>query len=242
MRKRLALMIAMLMLIASIPVYADSDVKDYIDISVNGTEYLKVTPESEVIVGDIDLENADIRILTLNGNKLENVGTKSGVLDNQGRTVLEARINKQGEGYWTVYLNYHAGDDPVASNRNYGFEFPRLVFKSSESASAAPEQAPKAPAISSLKAAASKKAFKLTWKSGKANGYEVQYEVQYSLDSKFKKGVVTKELSAKSLTVKKLKSGKKYYVRVRSIVKYSDGLGNDVPVSGAWKKTSCKVK
>ena len=238
MRKRLALMIAMLMLIASIPVYADSDVNDYIDISVNGTEYLKVTPESEVIVGDIDLETADIRILTLNGNKLENVGTKSGVLDDQGRTVLEARIDKQGEGYWTVYLNYHAGDDPVASNRNYGFEFPRLVFKSSESASAAPEQAPKAPAISSLKAAASKKAFKLTWKSSKANGYEVQY----SLDSKFKKGVVTKKLSAKSLTVKKLKSGKKYYVRVRSIVKYTDDLGNDVPVPGAWKKTSCKVK
>lgn len=238
MRKRLALMIAMLMLITSIPVYADSDVKDYIDISVNGTEHLNVTPESEVIVGDIDLENADIRILTLNGNKLENVGTKSGVLDDQGRTVLEARINKQGEGYWTVYLNYHAGDDPVASNRNYGFEFPRLVFKSSESASAAPEQAPKAPAISNLKAAASKKAFKLTWKSSKANGYEVQY----SLDSKFKKGVVTKKLSAKSLTVKKLKSGKKYYVRVRSIVNYKDDLDNDVPVPGTWKKTSCKVK
>ena len=238
MRKRLALLVAMLMLIASIPVYADSDVKDYIDITVNGTEYLKVTPESEVIVGDIDLENADIRILTLNGNKLENVGTKSGVLDDQGRTVLEARINKQGNGYWTVYLNYHAGDDPVASNRNYGFEFPGLVFKSSESASAAPEQAPKAPAISSLKAAASKKAFKLTWKSGKAD----KYEVQYSLDSKFKKGVVTKKLSAKSLTAKKLKSGKKYYVRVRSIVKYTDDLDNEIPVPGAWKKTSCKVK
>lgn len=228
----------MLMLIASIPVYADSDVKDYIDISVNGTEYLKVTPESEVIVGDIDLENADIRILTLNGNKLENVGTKSGVLDNQGRTVLETRINKQGEGYWTVYLNYHAGDDPVASNRNYGFEFPRLVFKSSESASAAPEQAPKAPAISSLKASASKKAFKLTWKSSKADSYEVQY----SLDSKFKKGVVTKKLSSKSLTVKKLKSGKKYYVRVRSIVNYKDDLDNPMSAKSAWKKTSCKVK
>lgn len=238
MRKRLALMVAMLMLIASIPVYADSDVNDYIDISVNGTEYLKVTPETEVIVGDIDLENADIRILTLNGNKLENVGTKSGVLDNQGRTVLEARINKQGEGYWTVYLNYHAGDDPVASNKNYGFEFPRLVFKSSESASAAPEQAPKAPAISSLKAAASKKAFKLTWKSSKAD----KYEVQYSLDSKFKKGVVTKKLSAKSLTVKKLKSGKKYYVRVRSIVNYKDDLDNPMSAKSAWKKTSCKVK
>lgn len=238
MRKRLALMVAMMMLIASIPVYADSDVKDYIDISVNGTEYLNVTPESEVIVGDIDLENADIRILTLNGNKLENVGTKSGVLDDQGRTVLEARIDKQGEGYWTVYLNYHAGDDPVASNRNYGFEFPRLVFKSSESASAAPEQAPKAPAISSLKAAASKKAFKLTWKSSKADSYEVQY----SLDSKFKKGVVTKKLSSKSLTVKKLKSGKKYYVRVRSIVNYKDDLDNPMSAKSAWKKTSCKVK
>lgn len=238
MRKRIAIWVAMLMIIASIPAYAASDAAEYIDISVNGTEYLKVTPETEVIVGDIDLENADIRILTLNGNKLENVGTKSGVLDDQGRTVLEARINKQGDGYWTVYLNYHAGDDPVAANRDYGFEFPKLVFKASESSSAGPVQTPKAPAISSLKAAPSKKAFKVTWKSGKADSYEVQY----SLDSKFKKGVVTKKLSAKSLTAKKLKSGKKYYVRVRSIVKYTDDLDNEIPVPGAWKKTSCKVK
>ena len=78
MRKRIAIWVAMLMIIASIPAYAASDAAEYIDISVNGTEYLKVTPETEVIVGDIDLENADIRILTLNGNKLENVGTKSG--------------------------------------------------------------------------------------------------------------------------------------------------------------------
>lgn len=238
MRKRIAILVAMLMIIASIPAYAASDAAEYIDISVNGTEYLKVTPETEVIVGDIDLENADIRILTLNGNKLENVGTKSGVLDDQGRTVLEARINKQGDGYWTVYLNYHAGDDPVAANRDYGFEFPKLVFKASESSSAGPVQTPKAPAISSLKAVPSKKAFKVTWKSGKADSYEVQY----SLDSKFKKGVVTKKLSAKSLTAKKLKSGKKYYVRVRSIVKYKDDLDNEIPVPGAWKKTSCKVK
>ena len=80
MRKRIAIWVAMLMIIASIPAYAASDAAEYIDISVNGTEYLKVTPETEVIVGDIDLENADIRILTLNGNKLENVGTKSGFL------------------------------------------------------------------------------------------------------------------------------------------------------------------
>lgn len=242
MRKRIAIWVAMLMIIASIPAYAASDAAEYIDISVNGTEYLKVTPETEVIVGDIDLENADIRILTLNGNKLENVGTKSGVLDDQGRTVLEARINKQGDGYWTVYLNYHAGDDPVAANRDYGFEFPKLVFKASESSSAGPVQTPKAPAISSLKAAASKKAFKLTWKSDNADKYEVQYEVQYSLDSKFKKGVATKKLSAKSLTVKKLKSGKKYYVRVRSIVNYKDDLDNPMSAKSAWKKTSCKVK
>ena len=97
MRKRLAFLIAMLMLIASIPVYADSDVKDYIDISVNGTEYLKVTPESEVIVGDIDLENADIRILTLNGNKLENVGTKlQGILQEVNLEELQDLYKGQG--------------------------------------------------------------------------------------------------------------------------------------------------
>lgn len=64
-----------------------------------------------------------------------------------------------------------------------------------------------------------KKSMKVTWKKvADAEGYQIQY----SLNKKFKSGkkykTVTKTVSAKkaSVTIKKLKSKKKYYVRVRS--------------------------
>lgn len=43
------------------------------------------------------------------------------------------------------------------------------------------------------------------------------YKVQISTDKKFKKNVITKTTKKTSITVKKLKSGKKYYVRVQAV-------------------------
>ena len=67
----------------------------------------------------------------------------------------------------------------------------------------------------------------------------VRYEVSYSTDKKFKKGV--KKLSTKktSVTISKLKSKKKYYVRVRA-VKYDI---DDSMLYGSYSKiSSVKVK
>ena len=45
------------------------------------------------------------------------------------------------------------------------------------------------------------------------------YQVQVSTDKKFKKNVKSKKLSKTAYTFKKLKTGKKYYVRIRSYKK-----------------------
>ena len=57
------------------------------------------------------------------------------------------------------------------------------------------------------------------------------YQVQVSTDKKFKKGVKSKNLPKTSYTFAKLKTGKKYYVRVRSYKK----SGKETLYS-AWSK------
>lgn len=92
------------------------------------------------------------------------------------------------------------------------------------------------------KLSAKKKAFAATWKkSKKASGYQLQY----STSSKFtKKTTVTKNIkdpSKTSMTIKKLKGKKKYYVRIRSYktVKID---GKKKTFYGKWSKNTVKTK
>ena len=64
------------------------------------------------------------------------------------------------------------------------------------------------------------------------------YEVQLSTDKKFRKAVKKKTVKASknTVTVKKLKSKKKYYVRVRAMKKVGK-----TKYYGAWSKVK-KVK
>ena len=74
---------------------------------------------------------------------------------------------------------------------------------------------PKGTSIKKL--SAGKKQFKATWKAQK--NQTSGYEVQYSTNKKFKSGnkkVTIKKNKATSSIVKKLKSKKKYYVRIRT--------------------------
>lgn len=92
----------------------------------------------------------------------------------------------------------------------------------------------------SVKAQAGKK-LKVSWKKDKnASGYEIQY----STDKKFKNKKATKVVAVKknrtiSKTIKKLRTGKKYYVRVRSYVNVKI-KGKTQKLAGAWssKKTA----
>lgn len=82
--------------------------------------------------------------------------------------------------------------------------------------------APKSTTLGSIKA--TKKAFTLTWKkvSAKVRNTRIKgYQIQYSTNKKFKKAK-TKTVNGykkNKITIKKLKSKKKYYVRVRTILK-----------------------
>ena len=100
---------------------------------------------------------------------------------------------------------------------------------------------PKKAVLSKLKPG--KKQLKVTWKKDtKASGYEVQC----CLNKKFKSGVKKaniKKAKTMSTTFKKLKKGKKYYVRVRAY-KTVKVNGKSKKLTGAWSKvlTSKKVK
>lgn len=92
------------------------------------------------------------------------------------------------------------------------------------------EKALNAPA--SVKVTAKKKSFTVTWK--KVSGAK-GYQVQYSLTKNFKKATV-KNVTKTKLTVKKLKSGKKYYVRVKA-------AASDKKLNSGWSAAkTVKVK
>lgn len=88
-----------------------------------------------------------------------------------------------------------------------------------------------------------KKQLKVTWnKDTKATGYEVQC----CLNKKFKSGVKKaniKKAKTTTTTFKKLKKGKKYYVRIRAY-KTVKVNGKSTKLTGAWSKvmTSKKIK
>ncbi len=111
--------------------------------------------------------------------------------------------------------------------------------KASE-AKATAEKAMKQAKITKLTAKAKgKKKINVTWKKvAKATGYEVQA----STKKNFKKDVIKKTTTKNKLVIKKLKSKKKYFVRVRAYATYKDAKGKTQKVCGSWFKIAKKVK
>ena len=94
---------------------------------------------------------------------------------------------------------------------------------------------PKGTVISGVKA--KKKAFTMSW--NKQTNQTSGYQIQYALDAKFKKSVVTKSINntkKTKLDVSKLKSKKKYYIRIRSY-KTVKVNGKSQKVYSDWSKT-----
>ena len=93
-----------------------------------------------------------------------------------------------------------------------------------------------------LKPAAGKKSAKIKWKKLSAKKLKKikKIEIQYSTDKSFKSGVRTAYCAAKktSKTVKSLKKGKKYFVRIRSYTK----KGSAVHISKWSAVKSVKAK
>lgn len=75
----------------------------------------------------------------------------------------------------------------------------------------------------------------------KAKG-ATKYEIEYSADSKFKKSKTIKVSSSKdTATLKKLKTGRTYYVRIRALTVIKDARGNQKTLEGPWSST-LKIK
>ena len=86
------------------------------------------------------------------------------------------------------------------------------------------------------KALKGKKA-KISWtkKSG-ASGYQVQYSTKKSFAKSASKTAKVSGVSKNSVTIKKLKSKKTYYVRVRTYTNVKNTDGETVKVYGKWSK------
>ena len=87
--------------------------------------------------------------------------------------------------------------------------------------------------VTNVKAKAAKKKATISWKkASKATGYQVIY----STDKKFKKGKATKTVTIKKVAsksvIKKLKSNKTYYFKVRAFNKNAAGKTQ----YGSWSK------
>ncbi len=92
---------------------------------------------------------------------------------------------------------------------------------------------PKATSISRV--AAKKKGFMVKWK--KQTRQTTGYQLQYSTSKKFKgaKTVTIKKNKTISKSIKKLRTGKKYYVRIRTY-KTVKIKGKNVKVYSGWSK------
>lgn len=127
---------------------------------------------------------------------------------------------------------------------NTGVAYVTVSTKATSGYSAAKKQIkitvkPKTQTVRSLKS--SKKAeMTVTWKKDtKATGYQIQYSTNSKMKSA--KTVRIKKNTTYKQTIKKLKKGKKYYVRVRSY-KTVKVNGKSVTVYGSWSKVkSVKV-
>ena len=87
---------------------------------------------------------------------------------------------------------------------------------------------------------AKKKAMVVKWKrkDNDITGYQVQYSTSGNFAKKKTKTAVVKKEEKKKLTIKKLKAGKRYYVRIRVYKKV-----NGKTYASSWsKKKSVKIK
>lgn len=147
-------------------------------------------------------------------------------------TVVNPSCTSQG---YTTYRCSACGDTYTADTKqaagyNYGdnskncfncgavnpdYTEPTAPINNTTTTKAPTVKKPKATSISKLKAG--KKQFKATWKkvSG-VTGYQIQYSTSKKFTKKTTKTVTVKGAKKTSATVKKLKSKKKYYVRIRT--------------------------
>ncbi|WP_294449425.1 leucine-rich repeat protein [uncultured Ruminococcus sp.] len=181
-------------------------------IDKNAAINVKGSKHKECKVCKTVLETAEIPALpmiSIQGASVS-VSTSSYIFDNTAKTpsvtvTLNGKTLKNGVDYTVSYSN----------NKNVGLGIVTITGKGDYAGTIA-KNFKIYPAKQSIQKLETRyKGFFVDWvQKGSATGYEVQYSTSSSMS-----GAVTKKLTANkpdTLTVSKLKSGKKYYVRVRS--------------------------
>ncbi|WP_044914742.1 fibronectin type III domain-containing protein [Butyrivibrio sp. WCE2006] len=140
----------------------------------------------------------------------------------------------EGEGTESGAVNNH---ETVSTDNNTGLDLGEAAYDGSTAINEVIDSKQKKTSISEL--TAKKKAITVSWKK-QSKGIK-GYEIQYSTNKKFEENVKTVKIGkAKTTkkTIKKLKSGKKYYLRIRTYKEKDGGI-----VYSNWsKKKSIKVK
>lgn len=213
------------------------------------TEYYFPEGKAPVIIGgtlvDYSVSNdpgfslMDVTVdMPVTSHELPGYAVVTGVKE---KVVYTGKAIKQNPVVTMVGEKLRSGIDYAVSyknNMNVGFATIKItglgVYKKSNPIYVYFEISPKATAINSVSPA--KGGFILQWKKQAAG--TTGYQIQYSTDSKFKSKVsvnITKNSVVKK-TISKLKSKKKYYVRIRTYTKN----GNSKYYS-AWSKVKAVV-
>lgn len=197
-------------------------------LTANGSVVTKCTVcgkvKSNVAVSKIKTVKLSKSSLTYNGKKQQPTVT---VKDNAGKTL------KNGTDYTVAYAK---------GCKNVGQYTVTITFKGNYSGSKKLtfNIVPKGASVSKL--TAGKKQLTVKWKkqATQTTGYEIQYSTKSNMKSA--KTVTVNKTGTTSTTIKKLKSGKKYYVRIRTYKTVKIG-GKNVKLYSAWSKVkNVKVK
>ncbi|MCR5835345.1 MAG: InlB B-repeat-containing protein [Lachnospiraceae bacterium] len=174
--------------------------------------FLKSYPDEIAMTGQLRIRNFAIKANHQNTvNFVSNGKTVKSVYVNNGEKVKEVSQTKKGYTFGGWYNGSSAFNFNSAVNSD-------LTLTAKWIKTTAPKKA-------TIKKLKSNKSKKLTVTIKKVSG-ATGYKVFYSKDKKFKKAVKKKSTKKTTYTISKLKSGVKYYVRVKAYK--TDSLGNEV--------------
>ena len=207
-----------------------------------GTTYINVDSlctgaklKKEIRVVPARLTNTDISLEKTTFDYTGSAIKPAVTVTHNGRTLAE------GVDYTLSYShNIHPGTAyvTITGRGNYTGSF-SSSFKINSKSQKKETADKKQPATTISKLKSGKKSITITWKQQTAD--TKGYEIQYATDKKFTKDAKTIKVNKSkttSKTIKKLKSGKKYFVRIRT---YNKKSGKKVYSS--WSKVkSIKVK
>lgn len=240
--------------------YTGEEIKPGVTVSLGGKTLIE--GEDYSVAYQDNIKKGTGKVIVLGEGIYKGSVVRTFVIEKQKQVISCATYYKKAYGDYGFNLNavlktgkgrlsYRSSNTNVASVSSYGYVTlngtGRAVITVTAAATDAYDTAtvnvtvdvcPKKQALT-VKSVKSKK-IKIAWtKDGKASGYQVQYGTSKSLSKTGKTKLISKK-SRSSLTLKKLKKKKTYYIRVRSFRKVQTG-GKTLTLYGAWSKIS-KVK